>query len=140
MVDELSFHVRYAETDQMGRAYYAWYLVWFEMGRSSLMRQAGMSYAELEKRGVFLPVKRAELHYEKAVHYDELIKVRTWIRKHGPARVIFASEILTEAGETACRGEVELAVTDASGKITRWPEDALKIVSSSHEKTAEENV
>ena len=139
MVDELSFHVRYAETDQMGRAYYAWYLVWFEAGRSSLMRRAGLSYAELEKRGVFLPVRRAELRYEKGLHYDELITVRSWVKKHGLARMVFASEVLAESGEVACRGEVEVAVTDATGKITRWPDDVLKLISSMQEKPAEES-
>lgn len=127
-MDELSFHVRYAETDQMGRAYYAWYLVWFEAGRSNLMRNMGMSYAELEKQGIFLPVRSVSARYEKPVHYDEKITVRTWIKHYTPARAVFASCVLTESGETACSGEVELAVTNSAGEVSRWPKKIMEIL------------
>ena len=128
MIDEMTFRVRYAETDQMGRAYYAWYLVWFEAGRTNFLRNAGTSYADLEKRDIFLPVRRAKLHYERPVRYDEEITVKTLVKKYGRASAVFASEVVTAAGKTACRGEVELAVTDAAGGISRWPDDILEIL------------
>lgn len=121
----ISFRVRYAETDQMGRAYHAWYLVWCEMGRSALLRDCGVSYAQLEKQGVFMPVRRAEVRYERPVRYDEVVDVRTSVLRRSPSRLVFVSEITNERGETAARGEVELAVTDASGKITRLPAEIM---------------
>ena len=124
-VDQVTFNVRYAETDQMGRAYHAWYIVWFEMGRSSLFRNAGIPYSEFEKRGLFLPVRRVTAEYERPVHYDEQVTVRTRVKKVGPARIVFASEVITAKGERACHGEVELAVTDKCGKIVRWPKDLM---------------
>ena len=128
--DEMKLRVRYAETDQMGRAYYAWYLVWFEAGRTNFLRNAGLAYKDLEKRGVFLPVKRVAAHYERPVRYDDEITVRTRIKKFGPASVVFEAEVVTESGETACRGEVELAVTDAGGRVSRWPDDVAAVLAA----------
>jgi acyl-CoA thioester hydrolase len=51
--------VRYADTDQMGVVYYANYLVWFEIGRTEWLRDAGWNYREMELSGVSLPVLEA---------------------------------------------------------------------------------
>ena len=50
--------VRYADTDQMGVVYYANYLIWFEVGRTELLRTLGWSYREMEHAGIGLPVDR----------------------------------------------------------------------------------
>jgi acyl-CoA thioester hydrolase len=55
---DLPLRVRYSETDQMGQAYYANYLVWFEAARGHLMRELGLPYGRLEEEGVLLPVTR----------------------------------------------------------------------------------
>ena len=59
----IEFRVRYAETDQMGVVYHANYLVWCEMGRTDLMRQLGTTYAEMERRGVYLAVSEVRIRF-----------------------------------------------------------------------------
>lgn len=69
--------VRYGETDQMGHAYYANYLYWFEQGRGAWCRERGFSYRDLEAIGYFLPVVEANVRYRAEVKYDEVIEVAT---------------------------------------------------------------
>ena len=71
------FRVRYAETDAQGIVHHSNYLVWFELGRSELLREAGLPYAEVEKMGFVFVVGRAELKYKKPAVYDELIRLET---------------------------------------------------------------
>jgi acyl-CoA thioester hydrolase len=70
--------VRYAETDQMGVVYYANYLVWFETGRTELLRAAGLTYDQLEKEhGLILPVAEARCRYLSSAHYDDRVLIET---------------------------------------------------------------
>lgn len=71
--------VRYADTDRMGIVHHARYLEYFELGRSDLIRSLGMSYAQLEEKGIYLPVLEVGATYKNAAHYDELILVQSSI-------------------------------------------------------------
>ena len=71
----LLVRVPYADVDQMKFVYYANYLVYFEMARTGLLRQAGMPYSELEERGVLLPVMAAHCAYRQPAHYEDLLSV-----------------------------------------------------------------
>ena len=62
--------VRYAETDKMGVVYYANYFVWFEVGRTDLLRGAGWTYREMEVDGISLPVIEAHCDYRQPARYD----------------------------------------------------------------------
>ncbi|MBW3535950.1 MAG: acyl-CoA thioesterase [Gemmatimonadetes bacterium] len=87
------FRVRYGETDQMGVAYHANYLVWCEMGRTDLIRELGMSYAELERRGTYLAVAEATIRYGAAARYDDLIRVETWVESVKSRTVTFGYQV-----------------------------------------------
>ena len=128
MIDSVPLRVRYAETDQMGRAYHAWYLVWFETGRNSLFRKLDMPYTSFEKRNLFLPVRRTEVIYSAPVRYDEEITVQTWIAAYTKARLVCGNRILTETEEEAARGEVELVLCNADGKPTTWPDESREVL------------
>ncbi|MFU8779474.1 MAG: acyl-CoA thioesterase [Kiritimatiellia bacterium] len=67
--------VPYADVDQMGVVYYANYLVYFEMARNALLREAGMPYTQMEQDGVMLPVVEAHCEYHLPAKYDDLITV-----------------------------------------------------------------
>lgn len=70
--------VSYADTDQMGVVYYANYLIWFEIGRTELLRVAGLTYDRLEKEhGIVLPVADAHCRYRASAHYDDCIVIET---------------------------------------------------------------
>ena len=72
--------VRYAETDQMGYAYYANHLVWFEVARTQLLRERGMAYRDLEEQGLFLPVAEANIRYLSPVRYEDEVEVECCVR------------------------------------------------------------
>lgn len=77
-VVESSIRVRYAETDQMGMAYYANYLIWMEVGRSDFCRECGFSYRDLEKEEqAYLTVAEANCRYLAPARYDDEILVET---------------------------------------------------------------
>lgn len=71
--------VRYCECDPMGVAHHASYVPWFEMGRTELLRETGVTYAQLEGAGVFLVIVKLEVRYRRPVLYDDLLDVRTTV-------------------------------------------------------------
>ncbi len=77
MVSTSEVRVRYAETDQMGVAYHANYLVWCEVGRTDFIRDLGVTYAEMERRGVLLAVSEASLRFHASARYDDLVRITT---------------------------------------------------------------
>ena len=69
-------HVRvpYAHIDQMGFVYYANYFVYMEMARAEMLREVGLPYAEMENKGIMLPVVEAHGEYSKPGNFDDLIR------------------------------------------------------------------
>jgi acyl-CoA thioester hydrolase len=115
--------VRYAETDQMGVVYYANYLVWFEIGRTDLLRQNGWSYREMEVDGYSLPVIEAQCAYKASAKYDDEIEVRTSGGMVSPVRVKFSYEVVRAADRTLlATGSTVHATLDRDGKPCRLPE------------------
>ena len=118
-----TLRVRYAETDQMGVAHHAEYFAWFEVGRTDLLRQTGMTYREMEADGLRLPVIEATARYLKPVLYDDLLEVRTEVTTVGGARVGFAYEVRREGTQgPLATGTTEHATVDATGRPRRIPE------------------
>jgi acyl-CoA thioester hydrolase len=115
--------VRYAETDQMGVVYYANYLVWFEVGRTDLLRSLGWSYREMEAAGVSLPVIEAQCAYRRPAKYDDELDVRTQGRMLSPARMEFRYEVVRRADQVvAAEGFTIHAAVNAEGRPCRLPE------------------
>lgn len=85
--------VFYGDTDQMGVAYYANYLRWFEMARNEYLRQAGFPYKRVEAEGVHLPVVEAHCRYHESARYDDWLRLEAWIEELGRVRVRFAYAI-----------------------------------------------
>lgn len=111
--NDAEIRVRYKETDQMGVVYYANYYVWFEVGRVEFMRSLGMSYKELEKEGVILPVIESRCIYRHSAKYDELISIRTGIKHMSGAKITFVYEVIRkEDGDLLATGETVHAFTD----------------------------
>jgi acyl-CoA thioester hydrolase len=90
---ETRLRVRYGETDQMGVVHHANYALYVEESRTNLMRERGCSYAELERRGFGLPVRRMEMRFRAPALYEEELVVRTRIGRVGAASVTFESQI-----------------------------------------------
>lgn len=110
---EHRLQVRYAETDQMGVVYHANYLVYMEEGRTRLMEALGLPYAELERRGYGLVVRKAALRFRAPARYADQLTVRTSIEHVGGASVSFAYEVVRSAdGQRLAEGSTELACVD----------------------------
>lgn len=85
--------VRYQETDQMGVVYHANYLNWFEIGRTEMIRKAGVTYRSLEERNLLLPLIDAELKFKRPAYYDDVVTVYTRIMALAPVSLNFIYEI-----------------------------------------------
>ena len=115
--------VRYAETDQMGVAYYANFFVWFELGRAEYMRASGPRYADLEKQGLYLPVTEARCRYVSPAMYDDPIRVETRVEDIGHVRIKFGYQVFhAESGKRLAEGWTLHAALNPSGKPRRIPE------------------
>ena len=116
--------VRYAETDQMGVAYHANYLVWCEMGRTDFIRQHVRSYAQLEREGVALAVSDANLRYHAAARYDEVVRITTTLVEVRSRALIFDYLITRQPdGERLASARTTLVSLGTDGKLTAMPED-----------------
>ena len=109
----IEVRVRYAETDQMGVVYHSNYLNYLELGRVEWLRSLGYSYAELEKKGVLLPVVHAELNYRFPARYDELIRVETEVSSIGKSSIEFSSQLYNENDTLLLEGKVKLVCLNA---------------------------
>jgi acyl-CoA thioester hydrolase len=95
-VHNTQIRIRYSETDQMGYCYYGNYAAFFEIGRVETLRSLGVSYKELESKGIMLPVLTYEVKFIKPAFYDDLITIKTMIKKIPGARIDFDYEIYNE--------------------------------------------
>ncbi|MGE3519987.1 MAG: acyl-CoA thioesterase [Vicinamibacterales bacterium] len=121
--------VRYAETDKMGVVYYANYFVWFEVGRTDLLRHAGWSYADMERDGFMLPVVEAHCAYRQSARYDDELDVETEGMIISPVRVRFAYSVVRVAdGAMLAHGHTIHASLDLEGKARRLPEPVLALL------------
>jgi acyl-CoA thioester hydrolase len=115
--------VRYAETDQMGVVYYANYFIWFEVGRTDLLRGAGWTYREMEADGVSLPVIEAHCDYKQAARYDDDLEIRTAGDLVSPVRVAFTYEVVRPADSVlVATGRTMHASIDRGGRPCRLPD------------------
>jgi acyl-CoA thioester hydrolase len=115
--------VRYAETDQMGFAYYANYLAWFEVGRCEWLRSLGWSYRDLEVRdAIMLPVIEAHCDYRQPARYDDELLIRSRGELASPVRIRFRYEVVRAGdGAVLAGGHTVHASTDLAGRPKRLP-------------------
>jgi len=116
--------VRYPETDPMGVVHHTHYFVWFEVGRTELMRERGRSYAAMENDGVFMPVVEAECRYVAPARYDDEIEVETTVASISRIRVEFhyAARRMPDLTLLATGRTVHVA-TDGTGSPRRMSEE-----------------
>ena len=118
--------VRYGETDQMGIVYHGNYAQYLEIGRIEWLRSLGISYKEMEDKGVILPVVSLSLKFKKSAVYDEVINVRTQLNKTPTALLDFDYKITNEKGELLSTANTVLVFVDKSTKRpTRCPQYIL---------------
>ena len=118
----LAHRVSYGETDTMGYLYYAEYLHLFERSRSEYIRQMGMSYAEVERLGIMLPVREAQCRYRRPARSDDLIHIRAGIAEVRRASLVFVYNVMDAERKTLlAEGMTEHACTGRDGRPVRPP-------------------
>jgi acyl-CoA thioester hydrolase len=126
---ELEIRVRYAETDQMGVAHHASYLVWFEAGRTELIRSRGRSYAQIEADGWLLVVVEVRCRYLRPARYDDVLTIRTRVGAFGRATLAFEYEVSRNAdGNVLASGTTVHAAVDRTGRARRIPEEIRRLL------------
>ena len=118
---ETKIRVEYHHTDQMGVVHHSNYVKFFEVARTEWLRQAGLTYAEMERRGVMMPIVDVQIKYRQPAYYDELIKVKAIVEEMPMARMTFKYEIRGEDDRDIATGLTTLGFID---KTTRRPHRA----------------
>lgn len=128
MQGDIPVRVRYCECDPMGVAHHAAYIPWLEIGRTELLRPAGISYAEMEAAGVFLVVVRLDVRYKSPARYDDQLVLLTRVTGTGRARLDHEYELWRDEGDGRGRTTLlatassTLACVDSTGRPRAMPE------------------
>ncbi len=117
-----TYRVIYGDTDTMGIVYHANYLRWFEIGRSELFRSLGLTYREIEAKGLMLPVSEVTCKYLTPARYDDLLDIDTTIDTRFRAGMQFNYEIRSEDRKILhVTGFTRHAFVNGKGKVVRPP-------------------
>ena len=119
--------VRYAETDMMGIVYHANYLPWFEVGRTTLLKEIGVPYKRLEEEGFRLPVLEISAKYLRPAVYDDTVEVVTTIREKPLLRIRLEYEV-RRGDELLATGASVHAFVDTEGRPVRPPQWASEMI------------
>ena len=133
-VTEIRHRVNYSETDQMGVVYHACYVVWLDMARTEHLRQNGMSYKEVEARGVRLAVGALDIRYRQPARYDDLIRVRCWVRDLASRRIVFGYAVEDcGSGNLLATATTAMFSLGPDQKPTRLPGEVLTLLAAVHD-------
>ncbi|TDS15306.1 acyl-CoA thioester hydrolase [Maribacter caenipelagi] len=121
--NEISFRIRYSETDQMGVVYHGNYAQYLELARVEWLRSLGISYKSMEEGGIMLPVISLSIKYLKPALYDDLITVKVILKKKPAVRIEFDYEITNEAGDLLVTANTVLVFMDMKrNRPTKCPQ------------------
>ena len=120
-IHDTEIRVRYPECDPMGVAHHATYPIWFEIGRTEMLRARGGNYRDLEREGVFLAVVRLEVRYRRPARYDDLLTLRTELRLAGPVKIEHTYGLFRD-GELLAEASTTLACLDRDGRARVLPQ------------------
>jgi acyl-CoA thioester hydrolase len=127
---DTTFHVRYAETDQMGVVHHAAYIVWLEEGRSAWMRANGTSYADFEKDGFVLAVSEVNIRYRQAAFYDQRVTIRCWMEEVRSRQVTFCYNVIdTESDAVLAQAFTKLICLNLKKQVSPIPQKWRQLLS-----------
>ena len=121
------YRVIYGDCDSMAIVYYSNYLRLFEIGRTELLREQGLTYREVEDKGFFLPTTEAYVKYTKPARYDDQLTIETVIGFVKRASSRFDYTIYREE-DIIVQGYTIHACLDRNDRIVRFPDFLLSIL------------
>jgi len=129
VISAITHRVNYSETDQMGFVYHANYLIWMDMARTEHLRERGVSYRELEEQGTYLTVTDVHVRYRQPARYDDMIRVRCWVRELASRRVVFGYAVERAAtDELLATAETSLIALNPQQTLSRLPEHVRELL------------
>ncbi len=137
VITAIEHRVNYSETDQMGLVYHANYVIWLDMARTEHLRGTGVTYKEMEEQGVYLAVTDLQVRYRRAARYDDLVRVRCWVREVASRRVTFGYAVERAGGDSAgipellATAQTSLMALDRGHSPTRIPEHVRELLAPS---------
>ncbi|WDT67308.1 acyl-CoA thioesterase [Cloacibacterium sp. TD35] len=124
-----TLRVRYGETDPMKYVYYGNYAEYLEVARVELFRTLGISYDEIEKRGIWLPVSEYKIKYLKPAFYDEVLEIHTYVKKIPGVKIEFEYEIYNDSKQKITEASTTLFFLDATtNKVSRCPDFLMELI------------
>jgi acyl-CoA thioester hydrolase len=130
-ISETLVRVNYSETDQMGVVYHARYLVWLDVARCDYLRHTGTSYRDLELAGLRLAVSQVAIRYRQPAHYDDLVRIRCWVRDVASRRVDFGYAVeQADNGRLLATASTSLLALDETMSLTRLPSEVRQALHS----------
>lgn len=126
MISKRNVEVTYADTDMMGIVYHGNYIVWFELGRSQFLKDAGFTMQECIDRGVMFPIVNVSVSYKTPTKYNDEVEVITKISKMSKISTTYVHEVYA-SGVLSVVGEVVVACVDSktfkpTNLAKRYPE------------------
>lgn len=123
LISETQVRVYYEDTDKMGVVYYGVYPRYYEIGRTEMIRDLGLTYKEIEASNILLPARSLNINYLKSAYYDDLLTIRTIVETIPKVKFPIKTEIYNQQNELINTGEVVLVFFDAvANKPCRIPE------------------
>lgn len=108
MISKTKIQLRYSDSDQMGVVYHANYFSFFEQGRTEMLKEYGVDYYDIERRGYMFPIRDVSCTYLKSIKLGEEITVETRIEKLSKVRIDFYHEIKNQDGELKAKGNTSI--------------------------------
>ena len=131
LTQRTKYRVIYGDTDNMGIAYHANYLRWFEMGRTEMFRSLGLPYKAIEAKGVFLPVSEVHCKFKAPAQYDDVIIIEASLDTGVKGGVKFDYRIFAEDGEKElATGYTKHACLNRDGRVVRPPDFLVKVMAA----------
>ncbi|MFC2087520.1 acyl-CoA thioesterase [Bacteroidota bacterium] len=131
---ETQIRVRYGETDSMGYVYYGNFALYYEIGRTDLLRQYGLTYKDLEEQGILMPVVSMTSHFKRPAFYDDFITIRTTVKKLPGIKIHFFYELFSN-NQLINTGDTVLTFFNREqNKPVKCPEAILNRIRNHFEK------
>ena len=128
-MNKTEHRVRYSDTDHFGVVYYARYLDWFEAGRTEILRDGGVTYADLEKQGLFAPVVEVKVNYHKPARYDDIVVLKTSVDHVGNSSIKFKYKVFNKkTKELLCEAYTVNVFVNKKMKPQKIPEDVRGVL------------
>jgi acyl-CoA thioester hydrolase len=118
---EIEIRVRYAETDRMGFLHHANFFVYFEQGRTELLRARGFSYRDVEDQGFLLVVIDIGCKFKRPATYDDVLLLRTTVERVTHVKIVHRYEVFRD-GILLAEGHSTLACVDRQGRPQPLPQ------------------